>query len=78
MTNVLEFKAPKKRSMLEDCLLFGTMEDLALTTERLQSVNSVADLALTEYDKDYITYVAELCESYLEVYDKIEGNIVNG
>lgn len=68
--------APQPRSMLDDCLMHDTLEDLSVVVERLSECNDLESLHLTEYDKEQLDILASLSDTFLDFYELLGLNLV--
>lgn len=84
MSEVVDFMAFKAtrggsqppRSVLEDCLMHDTLEDLTALVDRLSEYDSQKDLHLTELDRDQLDLLAMLADTFLDFYEILGFNLV--
>jgi len=74
--SVIHVDFRKKHSKLNDCLFKDTIDDLTTVVGVLEAAESAHWVNPTKAEVDQLTYLSELCERYLEAYDRIESQLV--
>lgn len=65
-----------KPSPLSEHLSTETFDSLNSMVEIIESADGAEDLCLPNPEIDRLIYFAELCEQFLEAYEKIESDLV--